>query len=570
MAKAIYVCYNEKEGSLSKDEIADKLTEICKEITPEHLEGKNHEIRSYQHIYIGISNPVGTIRRKDASLMLGFLNKNEEGWHQVKTKAPDGTFVIIRADDHYIELLTDVTGSRSLWYYVDHEKLIVSTSQIAITRYLQDFQLNKNVIPWILSTGALGPGNSWDIRVKKVKPNSSILLDRKSWILTESTETVKFSKKIKDFEEGKNRLKEHINQLVKHLDYDPSTWYIPLSGGYDSRALILFLRNHKPRNRYKTVTWGTKESRSRKASDAHIAGELSNEIGVPNLFYESNRSSLDIAGRLDRFIFFSEGTVDHIAAYMDGFDLWKDLMHRGCEGIVRGEIPFVPRTVKNEAEARKLAGLLLCSDFENLKEAGEWGEWQQTIPPELTKCESESFQDWLDRLYLEYRVPVIVSSLADIKYSYVEQSMPFFSEKMIQLFCSFSDELRKDKKIFKDIVNELGVDTPIATKSANEAVELILRNPEMVQLMRKILSDQRMLEFFPEEFLNTVAKNMKRYHRIFYRPYKFYFRLYNGVRFQAYTILKKRHAFQSLSDNLIAFRMVIFLKMYNVLSSNQK
>lgn len=354
--------------------------------------------------------------------MLGFLNNNHENWHQVKTKIPDGTFVIIRADDDYVELLTDITGSRSVWYYSDHEIFIASTSQIAITRYLRNFTLNRKILPWILSTGTLGPGNSWDTRVKKVKPNTSVLLDRKNCTLTESTESVKFSKKITDYDEGKRLLKNCIKKLIEEADYHPAKWFIPLSGGYDSRALLLFLRDLFPQNRYRTVTWGTKEARNRVGSDAFIAGELSNEMDITNHFYESNRNHIDYAERLDRFIFNSEGAIDHISAYMDGFVLWNDLViNEGCEGIIRGEIPFGPCAVNNEFEVRKIAGLLICRDYDNLKEVDEWVDEQQTIPSELMKVDDESFQDYLDRLYLEYRVPVVVSPLADVKYSYVEQ-----------------------------------------------------------------------------------------------------------------------------------------------------
>ena len=78
------------------------------------------------------------------------------------------------------------------------------------------------------------------------------------------------------------------------------------------------------------------------------------------------------------------------------------------------------------------------------------------------------------------------------------------------------------------------------------------------------------LEFFPEEFIHSVVKNMKYYHRKFYQPYRFFFRLYNWATFQAYSILRKQTPPQSLSDNHIAFRMVSFIKMYNLLSKNSQ
>lgn len=148
--------------------------------------------------------------------------------------------------------------------------------------------------------------------------------------------------------------------------------------------------------------------------------------------------------------------------------------------------------------------------------------------------------------------------------------MPFFSKKMIQLFCSFSDELRRDKKIFKDIVDELGVNTPIATKSANEAVELILRNPAIVTIFKEVLSGNTALEFFPETFIQNVLKNLKSYNKHFYKMYRLVFHANNRLQRELQeSVLKNAYPEHKLSYNLIALRMFIFIRMYNLLNENQ-
>lgn len=141
---------------------------------------------------------------------------------------------------------------------------------------------------------------------------------------------------------------------------------------------------------------------------------------------------------------------------------------------------------------------------------------------------------------------------------------------MIQLFCSFSDELRRDKKIFKDIVDELGVNTPIATKSANEAVELILRNPAIVTIFKEVLSGNTALEFFPETFIQNVLKNLKSYNKHFYKMYRLVFHANNRLQRELQeSVLKNAYPEHKLSYNLIALRMFIFIRMYNLLNENQ-
>ncbi|WP_054637833.1 hypothetical protein [Thalassobacillus sp. C254] len=117
----------------------------------------------------------------------------EEGpWHEPGSHIPDGTYAMVRSNNKYIEAVSDVVASRTIWYYMDEEKCIVSTSQRAIIMLLGNFELNENVIPWMLSAGNLGPGLSWDKRIKCVPPCSILRLNRTEWKIDIETQKVEF------------------------------------------------------------------------------------------------------------------------------------------------------------------------------------------------------------------------------------------------------------------------------------------------------------------------------------------------------------------------------------------
>ncbi len=83
-----------------------------------------------------------------------------------------------------VEVLTDAVASRNVWYYFDDDILIAATTQRAIVALLGKFAFNRAAVPWMLTNGSLGPVPSWDLRVKRLGPDSTLTVDRESWHLS--------------------------------------------------------------------------------------------------------------------------------------------------------------------------------------------------------------------------------------------------------------------------------------------------------------------------------------------------------------------------------------------------
>lgn len=120
---------------------------------------------------------------RKTSICLGHLINPSDNWWEPNTELPDGSYALIRSNEQYVELITDLGGSRTIWYIFTDEALIASSSQRAIIYLLKNFIPDRSAISWMLSSGTLGPGFSWDSRINMVPPNTRIILERSSWKL---------------------------------------------------------------------------------------------------------------------------------------------------------------------------------------------------------------------------------------------------------------------------------------------------------------------------------------------------------------------------------------------------
>jgi hypothetical protein len=138
-------------------------------------------------------NPSGGTRMQGASIAIGtLLDADDDDWHVPGAALPDGSFALLRADEDEVELAADNAGSRTIWYALTDDELIASSSQRAIVNLLGSFEPNRNVLPWMLSSGTLGPTDGWDARLKRVQAGERVVLDRAHWRVRSTKEAPAF------------------------------------------------------------------------------------------------------------------------------------------------------------------------------------------------------------------------------------------------------------------------------------------------------------------------------------------------------------------------------------------
>lgn len=565
MSKAIYVCHRK---SISPSDIK-KIEKVCNLLAPDHLANSLPLIFSSEKIVYGVVNPISTILTKDTSVLLGALYEKKDDWFVPGKESPDGNYAIFRANNKILEVKTDSLSTRSIWYFFDSDIFIASTSQRAIIQFLGNFIFNEQIVPWVISTGSLGPLHNWDTRIKKIPADGAVVLDRDKWNIRTISNPVKFSLQEFSDKQQEKLLEEKFEEVFSSLNIDWKRWAITLSGGYDSRAILLLFKKYGNtlRQKIQTLTWGEKNSLWDKESDGFIAAKLAKKVGTDHNYLSTELSEEPVETILNRFLENGEGRIDHLSGYLDGFLIWKNLSKNNFEGVIRGDEVFGYSKYYNPLQVRKLMGLTICSEFDNLKKYPYITSLHQEIPEYLLQQPEETLSTWRDRLYQMYRVPFIISALSDLKLPYVEQINPFLSNKIVKITRKLPDHLRTDKFLFKKIMGNYKTGIPYAKRGSNGLMINILRQPEIVEIIKQELSSENAAEIFPQDFLDQVIKNLKTENKLVKVKSKSIMEIARNslpVNFKKFLSRKKTSLI--LDENTLGFRLFIICRMNKILN----
>lgn len=559
MSNAIFVCSRNRE---IQDEDINRLSSIARAVSPDILSIDECDILlEYSGRTASMLWPqAGAFSQMlDGSIFLGASFEEEYvSWDKPLTSYPDGTYAIMRFDHNFAELLPDHLASRTIWYYFDDEHIVASTSQRAIIKYIQSFEFNRDALPWILANGGLGPRQSWDARINFVPSGCSLVLDRADWKY--SIICVHSEEKTSEEKLGYSDLECAIRETIEALPYDQyKKSLLPLSGGYDSRAILCFMATDPKRNSLpRTVTWGLKEKQDVVSSDAFVAQQLAQYYGTCHQYFETNLSNESIEEIFRRFIEVGEGRTDHISGYMDGFEIWRSLFVRGEEAIIRGDEVFGWKKVKSERDVLRSIGLSPLSDFSNVGFLGiaELNK-QQKLEDRMLRQAGETLEGWRDRLYREYRVPGMLAALTQLKVPFCEVVNPLLSKKIVRVVKSMADEERTDKKTFRKIVQAMSPNIHYATTGSTAKVNNLLGRQDVKDFMISSLQSDAASEVLGDDLCRSLVNfmSMSKFEDFFYN-------ILQGV--SKATNPSKR----ILEPNRLVFRAVLTIEVYRMFNSD--
>jgi len=505
MSKIIYVCVRD---SYQSRQVANAVSAIADRLLPDNIPRRPSRTLQARGIFVGISNPNDLIATRGTSVAAGYLVDPSE-WEKPGTGRPDGAYALFRSDAAVVEIVSDTLASRTVWYAKTNEIFVASTSQRAIVALLGSFQLNDAVVPWMLTSGTLGPGLSWDKRIRHVAGATTITLDRFAWTIDEHTEPTQFVNRPVSEEEHQSLLARGLTHAVGAARVADPKWAITLSGGVDCRAILCLLKERKG---LRAVTWGLRDSMSEPTNDAQIALRLARHFGLEHRYFETDLTDEPVDRVFDRFIANGEGRVDHISGYADGFRLWGQLVDAGIRGIVRGDQAFGAKPVRTSRDARVRAGLMLWEDFGTLPPLEQFGLPTPALPEAFQQGVRESLETWRDRLFQQFRVPFVHGALSDIKLPYVEIISPLLSDSLVHMIRQLPDPLRTGKALLKRITIAMSPDIPFATDVAIQPLGDILQSPRVAELLQDTLSGPGAVSVLPTEFAAYVVEGIVHTH----------------------------------------------------------
>jgi hypothetical protein len=420
------------------------------------------------------------------SVCLGGLMRETGAWGLPGAPVPDGSYALFRTSPSSVELVTDAVASRTIWYAMTDELFIASSSQRAIVSLLGAFSPNRRVFSWLLSSGTLGPTSGWDERLSRVPPGGRVLLERAAWRLSETRAPLEPSTDARRLSRSTYRrhLDDTVHDALGRFELDFSKWLLPLSGGFDSRGLLIALqRSGGPSRQINCVTWGRRDAADDKSGDAYIARELARVTHVGHRYFATDASAEAHDTLIDRFVVAGEGRVAAISGYLDGFRLWKTLHDEGVEGIIRGDEAFGWLPVRHPADVRRTVGLQLLADFFDERARASFDLPEQEVPPALQRAPQETLAAWRDRLYRQFRIPSKLAALTDLKSAYVEVVNPLLAASVVRYASALPDGLRTDKRLWRESVRASSPDVAFAKRAAITPLEDFLREPKVLDLM---------------------------------------------------------------------------------------
>lgn len=246
-----------------------------------------------------------------------------------------------------------------------------------------------------------------------------------------------------------------------------------------------------------------------KNNDAYVAKSLAKRFDLKHEYFVTDISNEPIEKIFKRFLVAGEGRVDHISGYMDGFRIWKLLFEEGVSGIIRSDEGFGWIPVSTSSDVRRCIGASLLSDYSNLESPDEFDLEKQTWPKNLQKKEKESLATWRDRLYHEFRIPVVLAALTDLKCPYVELINPLLSRRIIEQVRRIPDSLRTNRSLYKKTVYSMSPKIRFAKYAAIAKPKDILKTPQIINLISNELNATYVKKLLSGKFIDYILDNIE-------------------------------------------------------------
>lgn len=336
----------------------------------------------------------------------------------------------VDCDSDKILVRSNLVGGRAAWYYKDSDLFILSSSQRAIVRFLGSFEFNEQAMVWMLSTGNLGPGNSWDKRLVQLGADSNLSLTRATWELEHRRLT-------RPKREANYRNSDHVffdpndacQDLFSILNYSHEHEVLALNGGVKSRLLLSRIQDDY--GRMDTVTWGPLTAKEANDSDAYIAAQLAEQAKVANFYFATDLSASDFTTHIEQYIRSGEGRVDLDDPFLAPSYLWNKLASKQYKILYRGDSMDNFLTPGSEKEIGLSLGFHRMEDNESMVALEQFDLPQQEFPALLLREPTESLQEWSNRLLQTFHIPNVVTGFHDLASSYLEVFNPFFHEYLL-------------------------------------------------------------------------------------------------------------------------------------------
>lgn len=569
MSKILIVIYRDKTTE-AKSEIKKAFSLIA----PQNMNVSIDIIQSAisPNSFVGVLNSEFEVQSNITDIISGFTRKIKDSNNLLE----DGSYFKIKLEPNYITFNVDRFESKSLWYYQDEEKFIISNSQLLITALKKSFNINKKTISWFLSSGSTGFQNAWDIETKKVLHSNQYSFSLKDWLVSKTpkkyaVENIKFSNE-REFLQKYACFTEQVFKDQAEIA-SVNNMILPLSGGNDSRLLFYISNDLREYKELTLVNWGIKNSED-TFDDKKAANKIAKAYNKTLKDFYLPREIRNLDSFFDVFIKNGDCRIDHFNAYTDSFKIFEQLHEENYKYIIRGDIPFTEGLDLNEKMSRAHIGIPKWMDYGNIKSyvLDDFIKVQEEDIVPISRKENESLIEWRDRLYIDFRIPIVISSFDDLINPYIVAISPMMSYSHYLLYNEVKPKKRGDKNHIVKLSKKM--DKSNVSFNATTSIlsmESILKNKDSIQFIRTYLLKMDN-SLFSQKMIDSV------YNQLSFEDNK---NKSSGNSFKEYiigyakenlpskikTILKSKYV-KNISSLTLAYRMIMVDKVYKIFNQS--
>lgn len=501
---------------INSEKTLQELTQVCHLLTPKEIQSKSQNSVSVwpqvSDAFYAIQNSEAVALPEQGTLIIGWMQQPDPNKVGVCDSEADGSYAVIKNSADKAAFFSDQFGSRTLWYYFDQNRLIVSTSQRAVVALKGNFKLNKEVLAWYLSSGSQGPFLSWDQDIQQVLPNLEYRLNVAEWSFASQQKPgmdlpPSGSVKMKDYlEVYQSRITESVKDIVN--TYPQGQVLMPLSGGLDSRSLLALTKNAGLECKVTLVNWGAPQPKGifdDKVAAHHVAKFYGKEL--LDIYLPAEVDSYDQI--LDRYAEASEGRLAEVNAYTDAFKAWEDFFLQGYRALVRGDVDVTEGLNLNDICIRVHMGVVPFKDYKNISEFPVDGLAKLQTSYDISPLKNESLIRHRDRLFAVLCIPTQVSPYGDQISAYIDTKAPMLNWSLFKQYMGLADKDKGNKRhILKtwEKHDKSGV-SRYAVGSLN-SLEQTFDNPRANQYLLDRLAASNKKDLFSVELISNLQAKL--------------------------------------------------------------
>jgi len=379
-------------------------------------------------------------------------------------------------------VVCDKTSSQPLYYVETEDFMAFSPEPLtfkALKKYGWHPSIRRESVFEFMASGYLWEDKCFFGEIKRLGPGQFICLNRDG-IKIESYWKITFEARR---ETEQSLIAKLFDAIQKDINDLPSGKKIlTLSGGYDSRALLGFLKGSDGQFNTVSYSFGSKEN---NGMDMDVGGYYADKAGVSHSYY---RSSLDNPSRLISDInnaILATGGENYLSVFQDAFlgiEFYRNLaenydyMIRGDEVWGWGDLAVNYNMAFWES---RLFSLNEISHPKKIMKAEMFDNGIKYIEEQRQKFIEEcgdlniSANDLKDYLYWRHREARLLQNMAYFRRCYIPHFAPFLFDRTLSVIKRTPSKFRVQKDLFinmgKKMFPELFLDNKAISPHSSDA-----------------------------------------------------------------------------------------------------